>query len=206
MADPQPKMRGIAVGCVGKRNTTGVSESQMKPLNKSVILVGMMGAGKTSVGKRLASALGVPFRDADSEIEEAANCTVNEIFDRLGEPAFREGERKVIARLLKEPPHVLATGGGAFMDAETRERIKQNAISVWLKADIELLLERVSRKDTRPLLRNTDPRTALQKLLAEREPIYAEADITVMSDAGPHETVVRRILKALEERMAGEEA
>jgi shikimate kinase len=178
----------------------------MKELNKSVILVGMMGAGKTSVGKRLAATLGVPFRDADSEIEEAAGCTVIEIFDRLGEPAFREGERKVIARLLKEPPHVLATGGGAFMDSETRRRVKEGAISVWLKADLELLLERVSRKDTRPLLRNTDRRSALQNLLAEREPVYAEADITVMSDAGPHDTVVRRILKALESREAGETA
>ena len=175
----------------------------MKELDKSVILVGMMGAGKTSVGKRLARAMGVPFRDADREIEEAAGCTVNEIFERLGEPAFREGERKVIARLLGYPPHILATGGGAFIDPETRAGIKEHAISVWLKADIALLLERVSRKDTRPLLRNTEPRLALEKLLEEREPIYALADIIVMSDAGPHETVVNRILKALEQRKAG---
>jgi shikimate kinase len=178
----------------------------MTQLNKSVILVGMMGAGKTSIGKRLASVLGVPFRDADSEIEEAAGCTINEIFERLGEPAFREGERKVIARLLKDPPHVLATGGGAFMDPETRQRIKECATSVWLKADIDLLYDRVSRKDTRPLLRNTDTRTALENLLAVREPIYREADITVMSDAGPHDAVVRRIMRALEERTAKEQA
>jgi shikimate kinase len=171
----------------------------MKSLDKSVILVGMMGAGKTSVGRRLATTLGVPFRDADVEIEEAAGCTVNEIFDRLGEPAFREGERKVIARLLGEPPHILATGGGAFMDTETRARIKERAISVWLKADLDLLLERVSRKDTRPLLRNTDRRSTLQALLQQREPVYAEADITVLSDAGPQETVVKRVLSALED-------
>ena len=178
----------------------------MKELDRSVILVGMMGAGKTSVGKRLAAALGVPFRDADVEIVEAAGCNVNEIFDHLGEPAFREGERKVIARLLGEPPHILATGGGAFMDPETRTAIKERAISVWLKADLDLLLSRVTRKDTRPLLRDTDPRAALDKLLKDREPVYEQADIIVMSDAGPHETVVKRILKALNERNTGARA
>ena len=178
----------------------------MKELDRSVILVGMMGAGKTSVGKRLAVALGVPFRDADVEIEEAAGCTVNEIFDRLGEPAFREGERKVIERLLGEPPHILATGGGAFMDPKTRAAINERAISVWLKADIDLLLGRVTRKDTRPLLRNTDPRTALDNLLKDREPVYEQADIIVMSDAGPHETVVKRTLKALNARKNGANA
>ncbi len=175
----------------------------MKELDRSVILVGMMGAGKTSVGKRLARALSVPFRDADREIEEAAGCTVNEIFERLGEPGFREGERRVITRLLDNPPHILATGGGAFIDPETRASIKKRAVSVWLKADINLLLERVSRKDTRPLLRNTDPRKALEKLIEEREPIYAQADIVVMSDAGPHETVVKRIIDALDQRKTG---
>jgi len=171
----------------------------MKSLDKSVILVGMMGAGKTSVGRRLAAMLGVPFKDADIEIEEAAGCTVSEIFERFGEPAFREGERKVIARLLGEAPHVLATGGGAFMDPETRARIKESAISIWLKADIELLLERVGRKDTRPLLRTSDRHATLKALLEKREPVYAEADITVISDAGPQEAVVRKVLAALEE-------
>ena len=172
----------------------------MRKLDQTLVLVGMMGAGKTSVGKRLASVLGVPFRDADAEIELAAGCTINEIFERFGEPAFRAGERKVIARLLKELPHVLATGGGAFMDAETRARIKDSAISIWLKANVELLLERVTRKDTRPLLRNTDSRSALERLLTDREPIYAQAEIIVESDGGPHDAVVKRILAALDAR------
>jgi len=176
----------------------------MRKLDKTLVLVGMMGAGKTSVGRRLANVLGVGFRDADAEIELAAGCSINEIFERFGEPEFRAGERKVIARLLSEPPHVLATGGGAFTDLETRGRIKESAISIWLKANIELLLERVMRKDTRPLLRNTDSRAALETLLKEREPIYAQADITVESDDGPHDTVVKRILAALEARRVKE--
>jgi shikimate kinase len=172
----------------------------MRKLEKTLVLVGMMGAGKTSVGRRLAHVLGIPFRDADAEIELAAGCTVNEIFERFGEPAFRAGERKVIARLLGEPPHILATGGGAFMDEETRARIKEGAISIWLRAPIELLLERVMRKDTRPLLRNTDRRAALDRLLKEREPIYAQADITIESDDGPHDAAVKGIVAALESR------
>mgnify|MGYP003351674574 CR=1 FL=1 len=172
----------------------------MRKLDKTLVLIGMMGAGKPSVGKRLASVLGVPFRDADAEIETAAGCTVSEIFERYGEPEFRSGERRVIARLLDDPPHVLATGGGAVMDPETRARIKERGISVWLKADLDLLMDRVLRKDTRPLLRNGDSRATLERLLHQREPFYAQADITVESDAGPHETVVKRILSALDAR------
>jgi shikimate kinase len=178
----------------------------MRKLDKTVVLVGMMGAGKTSVGRRLASTLGVPFRDADAEIELAAGCTINEIFERFGEPAFRAGERKVIARLLAEPPHVLATGGGAFMDPDTRARIHEAAISVWLKAPVDLLLERVLRKDTRPLLRNTDSRAALERLLKEREPVYAQADLTIESDEGPHDAVIRRILAALDGKRPAEQS
>ncbi len=174
----------------------------MRKLEKTLVLVGMMGAGKTSVGRRLAATLGVPFRDADAEIELAAKCTVTEIFERYGEPAFRAGERKVIARLLLDPPHILATGGGAFMDPETRARIRESAISIWLRAPVDLLLERVGRKDTRPLLRNTDSRAALERLLREREPLYAEAEMTIESDEGPQEAVVRRILTALDEKRA----
>jgi len=173
----------------------------MRKLEKTLVLVGMMGAGKTSVGRRLASTLGVPFRDADVEIEAAAGCTINEIFERFGEPAFRSGERKVIARLLSDPPHVLAAGGGAFVDAETRERIKERAVSIWLRAPLELLIQRVLRKDTRPLLRNTDSRATLERLLRDREPIYAEADIVVESDEGPHDVVVKRIVAALDDRV-----
>jgi shikimate kinase len=180
---------------------SGVSGS-MRKLDQTVVLVGMMGAGKTSVGRRLASVLGVPFKDADSEIEAAAGCSINEIFERFGEPAFRAGERKVIARILGDPPHVLATGGGAFMDPETRARITETAVSIWLRANVDLLLERVKRKDNRPLLRNTDNRTALVRLIAEREPVYAQADIVVESDDGPHDTVVKRIISALQARGA----
>lgn len=174
----------------------------MRKLDKTVVLVGMMGAGKTSVGRRLAGMLGVPFRDADVEIESAAGCTINDIFERYGEPAFRSGERKVIARLLTDPPHVLAAGGGAFIDEETRQRIKQHAVSIWLRAPLDLLIQRVLRKDTRPLLRNTDSKGTLERLLREREPIYAQADIVIESDEGPHDVVVKRILAALDERKA----
>jgi len=174
----------------------------MRKLDKTLVLVGMMGAGKTSVGRRLAGILGVPFRDADVEIESAAGCTINEIFERFGEPAFRSGERKVIARLLTDPPHVLAAGGGAFIDEETRQRIKEHAVSIWLRAPLDLLIQRVLRKDTRPLLRNTDSKATLERLLREREPIYAEADLVIESDEGPHDVVVKRIVAALEERKA----
>lgn len=172
----------------------------MYVLKRTIALVGMMGAGKSSVGRRLAAKLGVPFRDADSEIEEAAGCTVSEIFARFGEAAFRDGERRVIARLLSEPPHVLATGGGAFIDAGTRQKIKAQAVSVYLRASIDLLLARVQRRDNRPLLKDGNPRDVLEKLMAVRGPIYAEADIQLESDDGPHSAVVDRIIAALEAR------
>jgi shikimate kinase len=169
----------------------------MSALNRTVALVGMMGAGKSSVGRRLATRLHVPFRDADSEIEAAAGCAINEIFDRYGESAFRDGERRVIARLLNEPPHILATGGGAFVDEETRARIKVGAISIWLKAPVDLLVSRVQRRDTRPLLRQGDPRETIERLLSERAPQYGEADLIVESKEGPHGVVVERIIAAL---------
>ena len=172
----------------------------MTKLNKTVALVGMMGAGKSSIGRRLAARLSTPFRDADGEIETAAGCSVSEIFERYGEAAFRDGERRVIARLLGEPPHVLATGGGAFMDPETRARLKEKAVSVWIKAPVALLLQRVQRRDTRPLLRNGDPKETLMRLLAQREPVYAEADITFESEDAPHHVAVDRIILALEAR------
>lgn len=171
----------------------------MTGLNRTVALVGMMGAGKSSVGRRLASRLGVAFKDADSEIELAAGCPVSEIFERFGEPAFRDGERKVIARLLSEPPHVMATGGGAFIDPATRARLKESAITVWIKAPVDVLMSRVKRRDNRPLLRTADPRGTLEHLLNERAPIYAEADITIESDDGPHSFAVDHILDALKQ-------
>jgi shikimate kinase len=172
----------------------------MTGLSRTVALVGMMGAGKSSVGRRLAARLGVPFKDADSEIELAAGCLIPEIFDRYGEPAFREGERKVIARLLCESPHVLATGGGAFIDAETRAKLKERAVTVWIKAPVDVLMARVQRRDNRPLLRTADPRATLEKLLADRAPVYAEADVTIESEDGPHAATVERVLAALRQR------
>ena len=169
-------------------------------LKRTVALVGMMGAGKSSVGRRLAAKLGVDFHDADAEIEEAAGCTISEIFERYGETAFREGERKVMARLLAQPPHVLATGGGAFIDPDTRAKIRGTAISVWIKVPVEVLLARVGRRDTRPLLRNGEPREIMEELLARREPIYAEADLIVESENGPHGAMVDKIMDALRER------
>lgn len=163
-------------------------------IDRPLVLVGMMGAGKTSVGRRLAEVLGLPFRDADDEIEKAAGLTVSEIFERHGEAEFRRGERRVIKRLLEGPPHVLATGGGAFMDPETRALIKQKAVSVWLKADLDVLMRRVLRRPTRPLLQVEDPRAAMAALLAKREPIYAEADVVVHSNQGPHGAAVQAVL------------
>ena len=164
---------------------------------KTIALVGLMGAGKTSVGRRLAQVLGLPFRDADEEVERAAGRSVSDIFADLGEPAFRAGERRVIARLLDDPPHVLATGGGAFMNEETRALIAGKAISVWLKADIEVLAARVGRKNDRPLLRGKDAAETLRELAKVRYPIYALADITVDSIETPHTTTVNAIIEAL---------
>ncbi len=156
-----------------------------------------MGAGKTSVGRRLSARVGVPFRDADDEIEKAAGCSISDIFARFGEPAFRDGERKVIARLLGDGPQVLATGGGAFMDPQTREHIRQSAISVWLKADVDELYRRVSRHSHRPLLKTSDPKATLKRLIAQRYPIYAEADILVETRNEAPEITVDNVLGAL---------
>ena len=163
----------------------------------SIILVGLMGAGKSAIGRRLASRLGMSFVDADDEIERAAGCSISDIFELHGEAAFRDGERRVIARLLARPPHVLATGGGAFMDPETRATIRECGISVWLRADLDLLVSRVSRRNDRPLLAGGDPRAILRRLMDERHPIYAEADVVVESRDGPHEQTVEAVLGAL---------
>lgn len=172
------------------------------PIERVIVMVGLMGAGKSAVGRRLADRLGLPFSDADTEIEEAAGCSIEDIFDRFGEAAFREGERRVMARLLDGPPQVLATGGGAFMDPETRARVRDKGISIWLTADIGTLLERVMRRQGRPLLKQDDPRKVLEKLLAERGPVYAEADIVVESATGPIVRTVDKVEQALRTFMA----
>jgi shikimate kinase len=165
---------------------------------RCIVLVGMMGAGKTSIGRRLANLLHLPFLDADAEIEKAANLTIAEIFARHGEADFREGEKRVVARLLSSGPAVLATGGGAFMSEETRERCRAEGVTVWLKADVPVLLDRVRKKGNRPLLDRPNPEAVMRQLLAEREPIYALADITIASREGPHQAVIGDIVSALD--------
>ena len=164
---------------------------------KTIALVGLMGVGKTSIGRRLAQRLELPFADADAEIEAAAGTSIEEIFQRHGEAAFRDGERRVMARLLDAPPRVLAAGGGAFMDASTRALLRSRAITVWLRADLEVMLARVSRRNNRPLLKAGDPRAVLERLIAERYPVYAEADFTVDSIDGPPDATVERVIAAL---------
>jgi shikimate kinase len=165
--------------------------------HRTIVLVGLMGVGKSSVGRRLASALDLPFRDADNEVEAAAGRSIPEIFAEMGEPAFRDGERRVIARLLDEPPHVLATGGGAFVNAETRALIKSKAIAVWLKADLELLARRVGRKEGRPLLKGRDPMDVLREHAALRYPAYGEAHLTVETGDTAHGVAVEAVIQAL---------
>lgn len=173
-------------------------DSAPKPTkDRSIVLVGLMGVGKTTVGRRLASALELPFVDSDAEIETAAGETIEEIFQNHGEAFFRSGERKVISRLLNGPKTVLATGGGAFMDPETRKLIKSNGISIWLKADLDVLLKRVTRRNHRPLLKTGDPKEILQRLIDERYPVYQEADLCVRSEETPHAATVRLIQSAL---------
>ena len=179
-----------------------------KGLKRTIALVGMMGAGKTSVGRRLAARLGVSFRDADHEIEQAAGCTISDIFERYGEPAFRDGERRVIARLLSEVPHVLAVGGGAYIDGETRGHMKDQALTIWIKAPAEVLAARVARRDNRPLLRVANPGERLERIkrmLADREPIYSQADLIISSEDGPHSQAVEHVVSVLKERGVYEE-
>jgi shikimate kinase len=167
-------------------------------LGRPIVLVGMMGVGKSTVGRKLATLLDLPFRDADDEIAEAAQLSVSEIFERFGEEYFRDGERRVIARLIEGGPAVIATGGGAFVQDETRKLILDRGIAVWLDSDVDTLVERVGRKDTRPLLRGGDPKEIVARLKAEREPAYAEAPIQVLSAGGPHGDTVMRIVTELE--------
>ncbi len=172
-------------------------EDPVSGLERSIVLVGLMGAGKSCIGRSLAQRLGRPFIDADREIEEAAGCTIEEFFERHGEEAFREGERRVIARLLAGPRQVLATGGGAFMDPRTREAIRARAVSVWLRADLDLLVRRTGRRNNRPLLKGKDRRAILRQLIDERYPVYAEADTAVDIDDSPPDVTTGRVVGAV---------
>ncbi|WP_321335910.1 shikimate kinase [uncultured Cohaesibacter sp.] len=165
---------------------------------RPIVLVGLMGAGKTTIGRRLAKRLSIPFRDADHEIEAAANMTVAEIFAQHGEAHFRDGEKRVIARLLDEGDQVIATGGGAWMNEETRALVAERGISVWLKAEFDVLMERVRRRSHRPLLKDPDPEGVMRRLMDERYPVYEMADVVVLSKEAPHDRIVTSVIEALE--------
>ena len=183
-------------GAIQKPAESGLESAVVRALGgRSIVLVGMMGAGKSSIGRRLASRLGIPFIDADTEIESAAGMTIPEIFEKHGEPYFRAGEARVIARLLDNGPQVLATGGGAVMDPQTRALIGQKGISIWLKADIDVLLKRTKRRNDRPLVEK------IKDLLPVREPIYAQADIIIQSRDEPHDTIIDEIMGELPKRL-----
>ncbi len=173
------------------RKTAWISAVVRALGSRSIVLIGMMGAGKSSIGRRLATRLGIPFVDADTEIESAAGMTIPEIFDRHGEPYFRAGEARVIARLLDNGPQVLATGGGSVMDPQTRALIGEKGISIWLRADIDVLLKRTKRRNDRPLAER------IKDLLPQREPVYAQSDIVVQSRDEPHETIINEIMLEL---------
>ena len=175
-------------------------------LSRTVALVGLMGAGKSAIGKRLALRLGLPFVDADDEIERAAGCSIAEFFERYGESEFRAGERRVIARLLDRPPLVLSTGGGAYMHPETRAVLRAKAVTVWLRAELDVLFERVRRRGHRPLLRQGNPREVLARLIEQRHPIYAEADIVVDSTAQPADRTTDQVVGALRAHLRAEQA
>ncbi|MDP1868116.1 shikimate kinase [Bradyrhizobium sp.] len=171
---------------------------------RSVVLVGMMGAGKSTIGRRLSARLHLPFLDADTEIEAAAGMSIPDIFETHGEPHFRDGEARVIARLLDGGPAVIATGGGAFMREETRNRIRDKAVSLWLKADAEIIMKRVKRRADRPLLQTADPAATVGRLIEEREPVYQRADLTIWSRDVPHERIVDECLDALHAWLCGD--
>jgi shikimate kinase len=173
---------------------------------RSLVLVGMMGAGKSTIGRRLSARLRLPFLDADTEIEAAAGMSIPDIFETHGEPHFRDGEARVIARLLDNGPAVIATGGGAFMREETRRRIQDKAVSIWLKADADIIMKRVKRRADRPLLQTADPAGTIGRLIAEREPFYQHADLTIWSRDVPHEKIVDECVEALRARLRGDGA
>ena len=185
-AQPSPTQEADITSALGRR---------------SLVLVGMMGAGKSTIGRRLAIRLQLPFTDADAEIETAHRMSIPEIFQNYGEPYFRDGEARVIARILEGRPVVLATGGGAFMREETRNRIRDKAISLWLKADVEIIMKRVKRRADRPLLQTEDPAATVSRLLEAREPVYRTADLTIASRDVPHDRIVDECIDALRARL-----
>jgi len=192
----------------GEAMTTDTESAEARIVRRlggrTIVLVGMPGAGKSSIGRRLAARLGLPFVDADTEIEQAANATIAEIFETHGEVYFRDGERRVIQRLLDGTPKVLATGGGAFISPETRASVRGDGLSIWLKADRDVILQRVRRRSNRPLIKAGDPEAVIDRLLAERSPVYAEADIHIQSREVAHDVVIGDILAALDGWLARE--
>jgi len=190
---------------VSPASTAIIQDAEIKAAlgGRSVVLVGMMGAGKSTIGRRLSARLGLPFLDADTEIETAAGMSIPDIFESRGEPDFRDGEARVIARLLDSGPAVLATGGGAFMRQETRDRIRDKAVSIWLKADIDIIMRRVKRRFDRPLLQTADPEATVGRLISAREPVYQLADLTVWSRDVPHEKIVDECVQALHGLLCG---
>jgi shikimate kinase len=190
---------------VSPANTTASRDAEISAAlgTRSVVLVGMMGAGKSTIGRRLSARLRLPFFDADTEIEAAAGMSIPDIFESHGEPHFRDGEARVIARLLDGGPGVLATGGGAFMREDTRGRIHEKAVSIWLKADADIIMRRVKRRADRPLLQTADPAATVGRLIEEREPVYQRADITIWSRDVPHEKIVDECIDALHARLCG---
>ncbi|MEW9834217.1 shikimate kinase [Mesorhizobium marinum] len=171
--------------------------------SRSIVFIGLMGAGKTAIGRKVATALGLPFIDSDHEIESVSRMTIPDLFERYGETEFRALEQRVILRLLEQGPQILSTGGGAFMNEQTREAIGEHGLSVWLKADVDTLLERVAKKQNRPLLRNADPRAVLEKLMGERYPVYALADITAPTRAERKEVIASEVIEAIDRHLAG---
>jgi len=183
---------------MNRRTKDSMREDMQRALHgRSLVLIGLMGAGKTTVGRRLAQRLDLPFADADHEIEQAAGKTIPDIFEDHGEEHFRDGERRVIARLLESGQQVIATGGGAYMNEHTRQKINDNAVSIWLRADFNLLMKRVRRRSHRPLLQNADPEAVMRKLIDERYPVYAAADLVVDSRDVPHNAIVKDVIEAL---------
>jgi shikimate kinase len=194
--------RGMDMTTIRLQSAEATADLLQKLGSRSIVFVGLMGAGKTAIGRRVASALELPFTDSDHEIETVSRMTVPELFERYGEAEFRSLEQRVILRVLENGPQVLSTGGGAFMNAQTRAAIAEHGLSVWLKADLDTLMERVSKKQNRPLLKTADPRATLEKLMLDRYPVYAEADLTVLTREERKEVIAAEVIEALGRHLA----